>query len=460
MRAWEEFWFTPRDPAVLGLIRICCGLIVTYTLVAYSFALQDFMGENAWHDLELRLPMVRERPVTAPTLEWNAAGSLPDPKTPDEAEYVIGYRRLWGFPPPPPYPKTVMEVEWLNWYRKTFDIDARLNGAPVPQTDYEKQYAINYTRRWGMPPPAYPADIEEEREIAAYMNRWNADPRRLFSKGMPVYSVWFHVTDPAKMAWVHGAFVVFAFLFTIGFCTRITSVLTWFALLSYIQRNPTIVFGVDTMMTIVLTYMIISPCGAVFSVDRWLNGWWRKAKPGIVQAWCRFWKLPTPTPNEIAPALEPPTESVAANVAIRLLQIHIGVVYLFAGVSKLLGPAWWNGTALWLTLANYEFAPMQYEIYLDFLRFLGQHQWLYDSFMTGGGLFTLCFEIGYIFLIWRPRLRWVFLAAAILLHGGIGLIMGLKTFSLMMLVMNMAFLRTEEVHWLMGRFLRRASAPE
>ncbi len=72
--------------------------------------------------------------------------------------------------------------------------------------------------------------------------------------------------------------------------------------------------------------------------------------------------------------------------------------------------------------------------------------------MTVGGLFTLCFEIGYPFLIWRPKLRWVFLGGAILLHGLIGLFMGLKTFSLVMLVMNMAFLRKEEALWFLGWF--------
>ena len=47
-------------------------------------------------------------------------------------------------------------------------------------------------------------------------------------------------------------------------------------------------------------------------------------------------------------------------------------------------------------------------------------------------------------------MRWVFLAGAIVLHGLISLFMGLGTFALVMLVMNMAFLRTEEVHWLVS----------
>jgi hypothetical protein len=76
-----------------------------------------------------------------------------------------------------------------------------------------------------------------------------------------------------------------------------------------------------------------------------------------------------------------------------------------AGLSKLQGQTWWNGTALWLTLGNYEFAPMDLGIYMSFLRFLGRYPWIYDAFMTAGGLFTLTFEIGYTFLIWRPKLR-------------------------------------------------------
>ena len=144
--------------------------------------------------------------------------------------------------------------------------------------------------------------------------------------------------------------------------------------------------------------------------------------------------------------------SVSANVAIRCLQIHVCIIYLFAGLSKLQGQAWWTGSALWLTLGNYEFAPMQFGLYLTFLRYLGRNQWAYDGFMTFGGLFTLAFEIGYAFLIWRPRLRWVMLGSAILLHGFIGLFMGLKTFSLMMLVMNMAFLTKDEVLWFLGWF--------
>ena len=172
-------------------------------------------------------------------------------------------------------------------------------------------------------------------------------------------------------------------------------------------------FGVDTMITILLLYLMIGPSGAAYSVDNLIRRWWVKAKPGVVQAWFRFCRLPIPAVNEIAPAAAPDiVPSVSANVAIRLLQINLGIIYFVSGISKLQGTAWWTGEAIWGTLGNFEFAPMYYDFYLDFLAFIGQHRWLYTLIMTGGGLFTLAFEIGYIFLIWRPRLRWVFLGAA------------------------------------------------
>ena len=460
LRSWEQFWFTPADPTLLGVMRVTAGLIVAYTLAVYGINLQDFMGENAWHDMKLRDQLRYERPVHYGTWSWTAYGKLPMPKTDWEREYFNRYRERWQRDPLPPYPANEEEAKFLDDFMEKYHIDLRSTGLTPPQNEFQRLYADVYTLRWKVPPPAYAKDEVEAEEIARYMEEFNGnDPRRLYSKGMPVWSLWYHVVDPGTMAGLHWLIVFCALLFTIGFCTRLTAGLTWFASLCYIHRNPTNLFGVDTMMTIVLLYLTIGPSGAVFSVDALIRRWWVRAKPGVVQAWCRFWKRPTP--EAIAPAAPAePAPSVAANVAIRLLQVHLCIIYLMAGLSKLQGQAWWDGGALWLTLGNYEFAPMQFELYMKFVRLLGSHQWLYNAFMTGGGLFTLAFEIGFAFLIWRPKLRWVFLGGAILLHGVIGLFMGLKTFSLIMLVMNMAFLRKEEVLWFLSWFRRPASAAQ
>src|SRR5262249_39661752 len=135
-----------------------------------------------------------------------------------------------------------------------------------------------------------------------------------------------------------------------------------------------------------------------------------------------------------------PAPSISANVALRLLQIHVCIIYLIAGVSKLQGASWWTGTAVWGTLCNFEFAPLNYELYVLFLRKLSENRIVWELFMWTGSLFARFFEIGCVFLLWNSRPRWLSVPAAILLHGFIGMFMGLATFSFMMLVMNMAFL--------------------
>src|SRR5262249_41747962 len=50
--------------------------------------------------------------------------------------------------------------------------------------------------------------------------------------------------------------------------TRVTAVLTFLGTLSYINRNSGVLFGMDTMQTILLFYLMVGPSGAALSVDR------------------------------------------------------------------------------------------------------------------------------------------------------------------------------------------------
>jgi hypothetical protein len=367
--AWDRFFFHPADPTTLGMIRICCGLIAVYTLVAFSWDLQNFFGEHAYVTLQERN-------------EW---------------------RRH--------YPQ---QPVWLNTWERPDRID----------DEYEEQ--------WGVP------------------RNWTQ------AQGMPIWSIWFHITDPTEMAMVHAGLILVTFLFTIGLCTRLTSVLTWFGALSYIHRSNFTVFGVDTMMTIALFYLMIGPSGAALSLDRLIKRWWLSYRTLRRQG--------QGADNQggamAGPAHLPPlgvTPSVSANLAIRLLQIHVCIIYMAAGLSKLQGASWWNGEAIWGTLANFEFAPMQYDFYMAFLTFLAKTPWLWYLFMTAGTVFTLAFEIGFGFLVWNSRMRWVIIAMAVTLHGGIGLFMGLKTFSFMMLTLVMSFVPPEIIHRFLGALARGPS---
>jgi hypothetical protein len=362
--AWDRFWFTPADPTLLGLIRICAGVVIFYVHFAYTFDLQNLFGRDAWLDLQTVNQYRTEAPVTLPSTNWDDG--------------------------------TVQTRE--------------------------------------------PRNEDEAREIKDYADRWGVHPQQAFAKGQPIWSIWFHVTDPQWMMVVHGAILLTIFLFTIGFCTRVTSVLTWVAMLSYIHRSSVTLFGMDTIMIVVVLYLTIGPSGAALSVDRLLTRYWATRQA-----------LRNRRP---APDLSRPEPRISANLALRLMQLHVCIIYFVAGVSKLQGEMWWNGNAVWATMANYEFSPVRFKMYTDFLAWLPKHRWLWELVTTGLTYGTLAFEIGFPFLIWTQRLRWTMLVAAVLLHLSIAFFMGLDTFGLMMLSLVLSFVPMDAIHqflWRLGR---------
>jgi hypothetical protein len=189
------------------------------------------------------------------------------------------------------------------------------------------------------------------------------------------------------------------------------------------------------MMMLLLLYLMIGPSGAALSVDRWLAR--RRAARGRCES----------------AGLEP---SVSANLALRLMQVNFCIIYLTAGLAKLLGGTWWSGTAVWWTLANYAFAPLRVPLYYDALRWLAEHRLAWELVMTGGVLYTLGLEISFPYLVWKRELRWLMVFGSVLLHLTIGLFMGLVTFGLLMMALVLSFVPPEAVRRLVTRPSRSA----
>lgn len=378
-RGWDRFWFTPADPTVLGLVRICAGLMLLYMHLVYTWDLQAIFGPDAWINLKTLNDVRENAPLyTRPTDKWQETPSIP----------------------PPPYSK-------------------------------------------------------EEQDYILRFDGWHPD--QTFAKGTYGWSIWYHVTDPTWIRVVHVLVLINFALFTIGFGTRISSVLAWLANLSYLQRSLYGgLFGVDTITNLALLYLMIGPSGAALSVDRLIARYWHTWRALRARASSRK-AVPVDDgffrPGE-ALEIAPPAPRVSANLALRLLQVHICIVYLASGLSKLQGPAWWNGTAIWSTMANADMSPVHYSLYVAFIRYLCDHRWLWELFMSGGALFTLIFEISFPYLIWNRYLRWTMIVSALMLHTGIALFMGLTTFSLMMISVVLAFTPPETVHWLADKLTR------
>jgi hypothetical protein len=273
-------------------------------------------------------------------------------------------------------------------------------------------------------------DEEGRKRLLDYLEYWNYDPRVAYRKGSAIFSVWFHVTDPTQMALVHTGVLILIVLFTIGLFTRVTSVLVWLAVISYIHRTQQVLFGMDTMMNILLFYLMIGNSGAALSVDR-LIARYRAAKASLRRSG-------TLDANTRA-FLACPPPSVGAGFAMRLIQIHFCFIYAAAGLAKLKGNMWWDGSAFWEVVVNPEFTLMLYPWYEESLRAIANVKPLYFFMISTAVWFTIFVEIGLPFLVWT-NLRWLIIFLAVLMHAIIAVLMGLNLFELLMIVMMLAFL--------------------
>ena len=224
------------------------------------------------------------------------------------------------------------------------------------------------------------------------------------------WSYFYHISSPTVLWIVHvAALFVFFFLF-IGFFSRTMAVLAYLIAVSYANRiTPGAYFGLDKINCLLAMYLMLGPCGARYSFDR-------------------IWRLRRGAPRDVPP-------SVGANLAIRLIQVHMCIIYLFSGLGKLQGDSWWNGYAVWISSAN-----LEYQFLVD-MTWLANHPYLVN-FLTHA---TVFWELTYCALVW-PRLTrpWVLLVA-VLVHLGIAVAYGMPTFGLVMLIGNLAFLSPDTV---------------
>ncbi len=200
----------------------------------------------------------------------------------------------------------------------------------------------------------------------------------------------------------------------LGFHSRPSALLAWGLHLSLVTSGFASFYGVDQIANTFLFYLFLFPSG---------------------RAWT-FASRPASSRRE---------ETIPVG-CLRVMQIHLCVIYLAAGVDKARGIQWWNGEAIWQAVSQPAFGTFD-------LSGLARHSWI----PMLAGWVTLVVEIGYAFFIWPRRTRKVWFIATLGLHLGIGLFMGLVFFSsLMILLTGCLFMIPEEVA---ERTVARRQAP-
>lgn len=307
-----------------------------------------------------------------------------------------------------------------------------LRSAATAPTTFWQQWAIAWNRFWFQ--PADPATLGLIRIctglIAFYSTLvWSRDLLTFFGDGgvLPVeyrellfgQHAWSHfdwVQTPTAIWTVHVLGLIVIGLFTLGCWTRVTAIFTALLIISYSNRATGALFGLDQILAFLCLYLAVGNSGGAWSLDRW----WKKRK--LQNAQGRAGELPE------TGSAEPITRDIPTNIALRLIQLHLCLVYLFAGLGKLQGETWWNGQAIWYSIASYEYQTLDLTWMADWMWFV--------SLMT---LLTVFWEVTYAALVWPKLTRPFVLAFAVITHLGIGIAMGMMTFGLVMLVANLAF---------------------
>jgi len=242
------------------------------------------------------------------------------------------------------------------------------------------------------------------------------------------------IGSPTVLWIAHVAALVILAMFTVGLFTRATSILAFLITVSYANRAVGMLFGLDQINGLLALYLMIGPSGAAYSLDNLL----RRRRQGERYV--------------------PPAASTMANVSIRLIQVHMCVVYFFAGIGKLTGtpmvaaPSWWTGEAMWMSLASYQ--------YQSFPLTAGVLEWIshWPRTLQTITQITLLWELSYAVLVWPRLTRPLVLVMAVLVHLGIAMLMGMWTFGLAMLIGNAAFLSPALVRRAFGRRTTMATA--
>lgn len=185
----------------------------------------------------------------------------------------------------------------------------------------------------------------------------------------------------------------------LGLHTRVAALLSWGLHVSLMTSSFASFYGADQIAKTFLFYLVVFPSGRAHTL--------------------------VPARNE---------ETIPVG-CLRVLQAHLCVVYLGAGLDKASGVQWWNGEAIWQAVSQPIFSTFD-------LTWLARHSWV----AVLAGWATLIVEIGYAPLVWPRRTRTAWCVATIGLHLGLALFMGLVFFSsIMILLTSCLFLIPEEV---------------
>jgi hypothetical protein len=239
-------------------------------------------------------------------------------------------------------------------------------------------------------------------------------------------------SDPTLLNFAYWGSLAVLVFFTLGLWTRVTAVLTWLIVVSF-HANPATRFEADYLLVIVAFYLMIGYLflglwnGQLSLAERLLG----PADTFLLGRWLG------------GPKTEQAKASHAANLAVRLLQIHFVLIVVVSGLHKLQMAAWWSGVALWYPLhppfkATLESILAEVPARKLTLTLLGLAQYL-----------VLAWQLGFPLFAWRKGYwRLLLLGGGVISWIGSFFLLGLPLFGPVYLLGCLSYLTPAEWLWL------------
>ncbi|GAA4950950.1 HTTM domain-containing protein [Yinghuangia aomiensis] len=309
------------------------------------------------------------------------------------------------------------------------------------------------------------------REIWGDQSPWTPDMARRLLDGIDGVSILLVRDDRWWFELMYALAVVVTGLFVAGWHTRATSVLFCVMVVSFNSRSLLMTDGGDTVLLLMSFYLAFTACGRVWSLDaRRARRTGRTRSPGpgqetgvfvglcaVVAAglllpwWVSLlgaavvlggmWRLPLGLEQ-----LRTGVVTATHHCAMAVVAAQVCIVYGAAGLYKVQGSRWQDGTA------------MHYALNIEYFR-----PWPWLSGLADGGpelgtliaYITVFTQVGFAFLVFAKRAKYAAIALLMGMHLAIAVLLGLPAFSASMALGDAVFLPTAFLLAVRARMPRR-----
>ena len=292
---------------------------------------------------------------------------------------------------------TELRAPFDRAYRRLTERPLSLYAAAVLRIGYGLLYLILLVR-----------EFPHRHEIWGPQSPWTPD----LARQMSGESGWFtFLTLSDGRAYFEACYalaVVTAVLFLLGWRTRVVSILFAAVVAGFYGRNVLITDGGDNLALLMAIYLCFTACGRRWSLDARRA---RRRAPGTSET-RRF------------------AVTVVHNCALLIIMAQMCILYGAAGLYKVQGGLWENGTALHYVLNSDLFRP--WPALSDFVD--GHH-----VMIAIAGYLTVLVQVAFPFSLFS-KLKYVLLVILIGMHLGIAVLVGLPMFSAVMILGDAVFL--------------------